>query len=115
MPKPTSHREVEDHHAGQVRDDDELDAFVLRVREVFVAALGRVEGHDETVREAVVQAFVALVDAVLHGEEAGDLADHAAHLGEAMFDGGRSDLRFEDEGAVVVDHGRRGWRLAVGG
>ncbi len=105
MPKPTSHREVEDHHAGQVRDDDELDAFVLRVREVFVAALGRVEGHDETVREAVVQAFVALVDAVLHGEQPGDLADHAAHLGETAVDLGRGDALLEDEGSVVVDHG----------
>ncbi len=88
---------------------------MFRVREVFVAALGRVEGHDEAVREAVVEAFVALVDAVLHGEESGDLADHAPHLGEAAVDGSRSDLRFEDEGAVVVDHGRRWWRLAVGG
>jgi len=106
LSRPGSDREVEDHHAGEVRDDDELDAFVFRVREVFVAALGRVEGHDEAVRETVVQAFVALVDAVLHGEEAGDLPNHAAHLGEAAVDGGRGDLRFEDESAVVVDHGR---------
>ena len=59
---------------------------MLGVREITVAVLRGVEGHDEAVGEAVVEAFVALVDAMLHGEQPGDLADHAAHLGEAGVD-----------------------------
>ena len=78
---------------------------MLRVREIAVAALRGIEGHDEPVREAVVEAFVALVDAVLHGEQSGDLADHAAHLGEAGVNLDRGDTLLEDESSVVVDHG----------
>jgi hypothetical protein len=56
-------------------------------------------------REAIVQAFIALVHAMLHGEEAGDLADHAAHLREAVIDGRWADALFENKCAVVKDHG----------
>ena len=96
---------VEDHHALEVRDDNQLYAFVLGVREIAVSAQRGVEGHDEPVREAVVEAFVALVDAVLHGEQPGNLANHATHLGEALVDLGRGDALLEDESSVVVDHG----------
>jgi hypothetical protein len=59
---------------------------MLGMREIAITALRSVEGHDEAVGEAVVEAFVALVDAMLHGEQPRDLADHAAHLGEAGVD-----------------------------
>jgi len=78
---------------------------MLRMRKVFVAALGRIEGHDEAMREAVVQAFIALVHAMLHGQEARNLADHPAHLREAAINGGLRSAGFEDERSVVVDHG----------
>jgi len=106
-----SDREVEHHDAFKVRDDDQLDALVLGVREVGVAALGRVKGHDETMREAVVQAFIALIHAMLHREEPGNLADHAAHLRETMIDGRRADALLENKCAVVEDHFTRGWGM----
>jgi hypothetical protein len=42
---------------------------------------------------------------MLHGEEAGDLADHAAHLRETMVNGRWADALFENKCAVVKDHG----------
>lgn len=74
------------------------------VGKVGVAAGGGVEGHDEAVGEAVIEAFGAFVGAVFHVEEAGDLADHAFHLGEAIVDLGGGDAVFELEHAEVSDH-----------
>ena len=105
---PTSDREVEQHDAFEVRDHDELYALMLRVREVGVAALRGIKGHDEAVRKAVIQTFVALVHAMLHGEEPRDLTDHATHFGKALFDSRRRDALLEGKCAVVEDHVMRG-------
>ena len=77
--------------------------------QIRVAARVGVEGHDEAVGESVVEAFRAVVGAVLHREQAGDFSDHAAHLGETIVDLFRSDLRVELEHAVVSDHGFKGF------
>jgi len=105
---PTSDREVEHHDAFEVRDHDELHALVFRVREVGVAALRGIKGHDKPVRKAVIQAFIALIDAMLHGEEPRDLTDHATHLGKALFNSRRRDALLEGKCAVVEDHVMRG-------
>ena len=78
------------------------------MRQVGVAAFLGVKGHHETVSEAVVETLGALVGTVLHGQEAGDLADHAPHLGETAVDLGLGDALLEDESSVVVDHEIRG-------
>jgi Xaa-Pro aminopeptidase len=78
---------------------------VLRVRQIFIAALGGVEAHDEAVSEAVVEAFIALIRAVFDAEKARDLTDHAREFAEAFVDLFFSDFREKLEYAVVSDHG----------
>jgi hypothetical protein len=41
---------------------------------------------------------------MLHGEQPGNLTNHATHLGEALVDLGRGYALLKDEGSVVVDH-----------
>lgn len=104
----TSDGKIEDEDAVQIGDDDKFNAFVLRVREIGVPALRRIKGHDKAMRETIVEAFVTLVDAMLHGEESGDFTDHAAHFRKALVNGGWGDVLLEDKSAVMVNHSAEG-------
>ena len=74
------------------------------MRQIGVATLKGIEGHDETVGELFIEAFVALVGAVLNVKQAGDLADHTLQFDKAMVDLRGGDLWFELEYSEVSDH-----------
>src|SRR6476620_1573853 len=97
--------EIKDDHPRQPRHHDQLHPLMLGMRQIGIAARAVVEGHDEAVREAVIEAFRAVVGTVLHREESWNPPDHRTHFREAFVDLVRSDLRVELEHAVVSDHG----------
>lgn len=96
---------VKDNKPGEAWSDDVTNAHVLRVGQVFIAALGSIEAHDEAMCEVIVEAFIALIRAVFDGEKARDFTDHAHEFAEAFIDLFLSDFGEELEYAVVSDHG----------
>ena len=65
------------------------------MRQVSIAAFRAVEGHDEAVGEAFVEAFAALVRAVLETDDSENPALHAFECLEAFVDFRLRDLVLE--------------------
>ena len=96
--------EIKNNEAFEAWCHNLAHAFVLGVREIFIATLSVIEAHEKAVRIAIVEPFAAFIGAVLHAEQAGNLSDHADHFTEAFVDLFLCDFRFKLEYAVVSDH-----------
>lgn len=66
---------IENDDPRQTGDDNLFHPLVLGMGQISVAASGGADGHDEAVGESVIEAFRAVIGAVLHREQAGDFAD----------------------------------------
>ena len=99
-----SYLEVKNDNTFQPRNHDIFNLFVDGVREIGIAGRGRVECHDETMGEILVEAFVVLVGPVFKIEQAVDFPDHALHRVKTFADLFLRDIGFELKNSVVSDH-----------